>query len=439
MKKFSRLGQALSIVSLFGAMWLVYTIFVFSFEESENWNAAYVPPNSSVVYHLDGRILTRELLASLLISEDEELRELAQSKIPTTAEGKLKPVGISFDSDIILFQLEENGNQFRGMLFNLWDKRVFDKNIPKYLGKNSTNASNRNVGLVLVQLEGNLSGSQLTKRAQKMLAHPNTEFARMKHPQDGNSLISVSYRENGLPISDVGVSVEGNQLLFKGSFFTKEDIGHTNLAQYKGGFHIHSQWIPKELNAQMIDALKTVGIELPPLKQFSLNYFGATIVTEPSIAGLPYMAGSFEFEEPVLTDSIFKDFPLISSDSATNEKVYDVLSMQYSITQVNATTIDIRSTEGVTLTKASYSSTAEISGYPKELLNLDGDKFIRGILTLTNEFKSLSSFINEVEKIDIKMTPTSNKNYRIEGKIELKNDKWPLNEVLKFLIQSNLL
>lgn len=438
MKKFSRLGQALSIIALFGAMWLVYTILVFSFKEAKNNNAAYIPNNSSIVYQLDGRLLTQELLASLLISEDKELQELVQNKIPTTGEGTLKPVGITFDSYVFLFRLEENGNRYSGMLFNLWDNRVFDKNIPKYLGKNSANASTNDVGLILTQLEGNLSKKALLQRAKQMLSAP-TGYFRNVRPQDGKSLISVKYRKNGVAISDVGVSVEGNQLLFKGAFFTKEELSHTNLAQYKGGFHIHSQWLPKELNTALQDALKTVGIELPALKQFSLNYFGATIVTEPSIAGLPHMAGSFEFEEPVVTDSIFKDFTLISSDSVTNEKVYDVLSMQYAIRQVNATTIDIRSAEGVDLTEAPYSSTAEISGSPKQLLKLDGDKFIRGILTLTNEFKSLSSFVNEVEKMDIKMTPTSNKNYRIEGKIELKNNKWPLNEVLKFLIQSNLL
>lgn len=438
MKKFSRLGQALSIIALLGAMWLVYSILVFSFEESENQNTAYVPTNASIVYQFDGRLLSRELLASLLISEDEELQELVQDKIPTTDKGKLKPVGISFDSDVIVFRLEENGNQLSGFLFNLRNKRVFDRNIPKYLGENGANASIENVGLVLIQREGNLSNRELKKRATKMLSRP-TNYFRDKQVRNEYSLVSIWYREDGKPVSDVGVSVEGNQLLFKGTFKADKNLSKTQLPQYKGGFHIHSKWLPKEVNMQMQEALKSIGFELPAVKQFSLNYFGATIVTEPSIAGLPYMAGSFEFEESVVADSIFRDFEVVSTDSLANEKVYDILSMRYAVKQKNPTTLEIRSIEGIELTKTSYSTAAEISGSPKYLLKLDGDSFIRGILTLTNEFKSLNSFINEVEKVDIKTIPGSDKKYQIRGSIELKDDKWPLNEVVKFLIQSNIL
>ena len=112
--------------------------------------------------------------------------------------------------------------------------------------------------------------------------------------------------------------------------------------------------------------------------------------------------------------------------------------MMYSIKQVNSRTINIRSLEGIQVQDASYSSVAEISGNPEHLLNIEGDALIRGIITFMNEYKSLSGFVKEIQKLDIKMTPISVKNYRISGKIALNDDKWPLNELLKFLIRSNL-
>ncbi|XOV68505.1 MAG: hypothetical protein ACFHU9_04865 [Fluviicola sp.] len=435
MKKFSKLGQALSILALCGAMWLVYTILVFSFEASENLNSEYIPENASTVYRLDGRVLSRELLASLLISEDKELESLAQSKIPTTREGKLKPVGISFDSDIILFQLEENGNEFSGFLFNLWDQRIFDKNMPKYLGKKRAFASIENVGIVLFQSKGNLSKEALKKRAEKVLAKPSN--FRKKHPVPAdNSLVSIWYKEKEAGVSNVAISVQDNQLLFQGTFESNQNISGNNLANYSGGFHVHSQWVPSALNEQMQALLAAAGIELPPLKQFSLNYFGSTIVTEPNIAGLPFMAGSFEFEEVVEADSIFKQFPVISTNTSTGETIYDVLSIQYAVRQKNPKTIEVQSLEGTQLTKATYASTIEVSGVPKYLTKIEGDRFIKGILVLTSEFKSLSAFVNEVEKVELKMTPKAGKDYRIQGKIVLKDDKWPLNEVLKFLLRN---
>ncbi len=438
MKKLSKLGQALSIIALFGAMWIVHAVLVFSFEASENNNSAYIPENATSVYRLDGKVLTRELLASLLISEDKDLQELTQDKIPTTSEGKLKPTGISFDSDIILFRLEENGTQFSGMLFNLWDKRVFNRNLPKYLDENGAIASTDDVGLVLMQLEGDLSNDQLKERANKMLSK-QTSFLRQHPIPEGNSLISLWYQEGNSAVTDIGVSFQDNQLLFNGEFESENGLNYKNLAKYKGGFHIHSKWFPEFLNVRIQEGLQTLGIEIPAIKQFSLNYFGATIVTEPSIAGLPYMAGAFEFEEAVVVDSIFKDFELISKDQTTNESVYNILSMKYAITQQNATTIAIKSLEGTKLSNASYSSAAEISGSPRHLLKVEGDPFIRGILVFTNEFKSVSAFINEIQKLNIKMTPISGNKYRIKGKIALNEDKWPLNELLKFLIRSNLI
>lgn len=437
MKKLSKLGQALSIIALFVAMWLVYAVLVFSFEASENNNSSYIPDNASTVYRLDGKVLSRELLASLLISEDEDLRQLTQNKIPTTEKGKLKPVGISFDSDIILFRLDEGEVQLSGMLFNLWDKKVFNRNLPKYLGDNGAIASTEDVGLVLLQIEGNLTRDQLRKRAKKMLSK-ETSFAK-KHPApEENAIMSLWYQEGNTEVTDVGLSIQDNQLLFKGKFKTATDLSHNHLAQYKGGFHIHSKWFPKALNTEIHKVLEKVGIELPELKQFSLNYFGTTIVTEPSVAGLPYMCGTFEFEAPVEVDSLFKDFEVVSSDSANNKKTYDVYSMKYSVIQHNPTTIAIQSLEGVNLKDEKYASVAEISGSPKYLLKLDGDPLIRGIVVFTSEFKSISSFVNEIKDLNIKMTETSGDTYRIEGKIELNEDKWPLNELLKFLIRSNL-
>lgn len=437
MKTWKKIGQALSILALVGTLWLVYTILVFSFEASENNNLDYVPENATSVYRLDGKVLTRELLATLLISEDEDLKSLAQSEIPTTDGGQLKPVGISFDSDILLFRLEEDETIYSGMLFNLWDAKVFLKNLPKYIGTNSAIAAKEDVGLILIQLEGNNTQGDLKKRAQKML-RKKTRFAKKHSWTDENSLISVWYHDENKGITDIGLTVQDNQLLFTGQVKSKRDLNAPTLPQYEGGFHLHSSWIPKVLNDQISSGLGTFGMKLPALKQFSINYFGATIITEPSVAAMPHMAGAFEFETPVIADSIFKDFEITERDSIHQTKVYDIFSISYSVRQLNATTISIQSKEGIDVKERKYSSIAEVSGVPQHLVELDGDSFIKRIIVFTSEFKSVSGFVKEVETLDIKMTPASTDTYRIRGKIALKNDKWPLNELLKFLIRSKL-
>ena len=419
-------------------MWLVYALLVFSFEASENNNADYIPDGSSSVYQLDGRVLTRELLASLLISEDEDLRQLTREQIPTTEDGKLKPVGISFDSDIILFRLKEKGLEYSGMLFNLWDQRLFEKNVPKFLGSSSASASTEKVGLILFQLEGDRSKAQLRNQAKKMLAR-KTNFAA-KHPLEENqSLISVWYQEGDNLITDVGISVQNNQLLIDGNFETNKKLSDQNLATYEGGFHVHSMWFPESISLRIESLLKSVDVDIPPIKQFSLNYFGTTIVTEPSIAGLPKFIGAIEFEKDIEVDSVFKNFELISFDSLTNTSTYTVLEHNYEVTKKNPKTIELRSTRGISVKPVHKGAIAEISGSPKYLMKLDGDDFIRRILSATSEYSSINSFAKEIRKLDIKMMPVSGNKYRIRGKIVLRDEKWPLNELLKFLIRSKLL
>lgn len=438
MQKLSKIGRIFSLVFLAGTLWLVYLILVFSFEENTNKNTQYIPENATSVYRLDGRVLTRELLASLLISEDDDLRKMAQSKIPTTKEGKLKPVGISFDSDIILFRLEDGKSRFTGMLFNLWDDRTFKRNIPKLVGDNGAIASTENVGLLLLQLEGDMTQKQLSEKAAKMLSK-ETSFLKNHPAPENKSLISVWYQEGNSSISDVGISVQDNQLIISGAFETSTDLNAKNLAQYTGGFHIHTQWFPEIWSSLLQDALKERGIEIPSIRQLSINYFGTTIVTEPSVMPLPILTASIEFKDVVSVDSLFGSFPLISNDTISGMRIYDVLTKKYEITQIDSHTISIASTDGLKLTKKSVGSIAEISGSPDYLLNIDGDKFISRVLVLSNEYRAVSSLINEITSIDIKMTPSKNNTYRIRGTIALNDDKWPLNELLKFLIRSKLL
>jgi len=422
------------------SLFLVHYILRFSFEASENSNLDFIPENATSVYRLDGRELTRELLASLLLSNDEVLNKMTQSQIPKTRDGELKPVGVSFDSDVIMFRLEEGNQHYTGLLFNLWDHRTFRRNMPKYIGKNSCIALNDDVGLLLTNTAGNVSPSKLKSKAEKLISE-KTKFSE-KHPAPENaSLISVWYKEKNSSFSDVGLSLQDNQLLIHGSFEAKTEIEAKNLSKNKGGFHVHAQWFPDNWNLIVQQELERGGIKIPPIRQFSFNYFGGFVVTEPSIALLPIMSGAIEFENDVVLDSLLVGFPEITHLFKTNSdaRVFDILSKPYEFKQVDARTLEVRSLDEMELKPSKMTTVAEFSGSPKHLLNIQGDDFIRRVMKLSNEYRAVGALVNEITSIDIKMTPKSGRHYRIHGKITLKDDKWPLNELIKFLVRSKLL
>lgn len=439
MQKTSKFIQILILLFLTGTLWLVHVILVFAFEASDNNNnMSYIPENATSVYRLDGQQLTRELIASLLISDDEDLNKIAQDRIPTTLEGKSESIGVSFDSDIILFRMQEDGLSFTGILFNLWDHRNFSRNMPKYLGKNGVSTSTDRVGLVLLADYDSFSKKDLKKKAKKILSKETLFLA--KHPtKNSNALVSVWYQEESQAISDVGVDIQNNHILIQGTFETKHDFSATPLAMNEGGFHVHSQWFPEIWSGVIQEYLEEQDISIPPIHQFTLNYFGNFIATEPNVALLPILSGSVEFDSPVSKDSIFQKFPVVLEDSITGTTTYDILTRTYAVKQLNERTLQIRSTESMNLTPKKYSTTAELSGSPKHLLKMDGDAFIRRIMSLSSEYRATGSLVNEISTIDIKMWPATADKYRIQGKVELKDDKWPLNELLKFLIRSKIL
>jgi hypothetical protein len=415
----------------------MYYLLTFSFQASSNTNTEYIPENATSVYRLDGRVLSRELLASLLISEDEDLRKMTQSKIPTTSDGEVKPVGISFDSDIIFFRLTEHGNAMTGFLFNLWDHKKFRRNMPKYIGTSGAIAATDDVGIVLLEWEGRLNQVQLKERAKKLL-EKETNFARKYPAPSSDAIVSVWYKEKDTQISDVALTLQANEIVLSGTIQANHSIKNKSLNLYEGGFHIHTAWFPEVWNSVLQNELIEIGVELPSIRQFSVNYFGTHIVAEPNVAALPIMAGEVEFNTPVYLDSLMPNFPYTVQDSASGFRTYDIYSRQYQISQINRSTISFRSNATMNLKKKQMPSVAELSGSPKHLLKLEGDDFIRRILSLSNEYRATNAFVREVEHIDIKLLPSGGHQYTLKGKISLKDETWPLNELIKFLIRSKL-
>ena len=438
MQKSSKFGRILISLFLTGTLLLVQVILVFAFEESDNNNMSYIPVNANSVYRLDGQLLTRELIASLLISDDEDLNKIAQDQIPSTSEGELESIGVSFDSDIILFRMQEDSLSFTGILFNLWDHRIFRRNAPKYLGEAGVSTCTDRVGLLLIPDEDSFAKKDLKKKAEKMLSKETLFLA--KHPaKKTNALVSVWYQEESQAISDVDVYIQNNHILIQGTFETSTDFSATPLAMNQGGFHVHSQWFPDIWSDVIQEYLEKQDISIPSIRQFTLNYFGNFIATEPNVALLPILSGSVEFDSPASKDSIFQKFPVVSEDTVTGTTTYDILTRTYTVKQLNERTLRVRSTEPMQLTPEKFSTTAELSGSPEYLLKMDGDAFIRRIMSLSSEYRATGSLVNEIRTIDIKMLPMTRDKYRIQGKVELKDDKWPLNELLKFLIRSKIL
>ena len=151
-----RFGRSLlrffSFSILLMASWFIFQFAKTVLAETQNENLAFVPSGASFVIRIDGRQLAETTLFSIVMeSKDEEVIRLIERtfKNKVTDNKEFKNVGINFLSDVVIFKMDYNDGEITGLLVNLFNKRLFDKNMSSNSPVEQAFTSNENVGVIL--------------------------------------------------------------------------------------------------------------------------------------------------------------------------------------------------------------------------------------------------------------------------------------------------
>ncbi|MDP4866308.1 MAG: hypothetical protein NWR53_06605, partial [Crocinitomicaceae bacterium] len=179
--RFSRsLLRFLSFSILLMASWFIFQFASTILSETQNGNLSFVPANATFVMRIDGRQLAETALFSIVMdSKDEEIIRLLERtfKNKVTDNKEFKNTGINFLSDVVIFKMDYQEGIVNGVLVNLTNKRLFDKNITASDQEQHAFSSTENVGLILTYSAKNkekVSAKGLQKLADSILQSKTT-------------------------------------------------------------------------------------------------------------------------------------------------------------------------------------------------------------------------------------------------------------------------
>lgn len=426
-------GRFLVILFLVGMLWFVYAILTLTLEAHPNNNLNYIPDDAITVYRVDGRTLAKEFIASALIHQDEDLESLLFNALPETPDGKMKPLGISFDSDILRFETIRKKDTLSGWLFNLYSAHLFKKNVPEYIDENTVIAANDGVAIVLSG--ATVRNTQQWKDYALQLVSTKTKFAE-KHLNEREGFASSWQRTTNGNSGFFAVNIEEHAIQLSGNLKLSGVATSQAFDLKPDGFHIESRYVPAEWNDFLSEYLTSIGLELPKINGFSLNYFGTLIVSEPEFNALPKANMQIAFDEPISLDSLFKGKFAYTKGPKTRFRLIQLYDQTYYVAaKGNLLEMYIDPPKS---TEKSGTALIRISGKPLHLMTVEGDALIRRLMNLSPLMNATRLFTSSIQDVNIEVKKNTGNSYTLEGTVQLDEDEWPANAITKYLLRSQL-
>lgn len=403
--------------------------------EGRTDNLDYIPENSTSVYRINGRKFLKESVATMIFNEDEDLMRMIRNVSGNGTSDKLKPLGISFESDIVHFEMKDGYNYFYGYLFNLNSPSTFEANIRGFIGDDVAISVNESVGLILVSAS-NLPKDKLQEQANAILKE-KSNFAKENKIYDKESVFSV-WNKNPLGLTtNLSGKIEGQKLLFSGDIKFDSPLPKMKYNVEPKGLHLSNVFIPKVANFYIRSMFELRKEDLPDIKGLSINYYGSKFVTAPEFFIAPDIEAYVEFSGPLALDSLYSRLDGTPVSGNQNMMKIDLFGENYFVTKKDFNSLVIsKSKKAVKLIP--FKNAIVVSGAPEKLFNIDGDSFVKRMISMNPVVSAAQQFTSEISNFELKLNEEKER-YEIEGHVKLKGGEYPMNTLFKFLLQSKLL
>lgn len=435
-QKIQLIFKFLGLIFLIGMLWVVFGLLTATLEDHHNENLEYIPTNATVVYRVNGRKLIKETFSTLIFHKDSDLSELIHELRTTDSSFQVKDVGILFNSDIVQFEVEENGIAWTGILVNLSNPRSFEKNIKQYIGENSAFAKTKTVGLILTA-DQKTTEHALKKKANQFL-QKKTAFAQKSPWKDSESLFNLwtHNQTKNNPKLALEVSSSENALEATGSVEIPSKWKALPKTLQPNGFHISSSFVPETVRDSLKIWSKQLGITFPEISGISLNYYGMKIVSDPTFFAAPQFDAYVRTEKPIDVQDLFKnsDPKVVLIEQVT----FTINGERYHFQQIDAHSFTIGIHKDLPLIAGNSKLIFCANGDLRRLMKIEGDGLVKRVIEMSPLVSAINRTLRSVGKFDV-IVAKENKQGKLKASIGLKEGEWPVNALFKFLIRSKLL
>lgn len=442
--------KTIAFVGICLTVWIMVNISRLIVSEHPNSNLEHVPSNSTFAIRIDGRALAENTLFSIILeSKDEDIIKLFEESIRkrTSGEKEFTNTGINYLSDVVVFTSHLDGQEVNGMLFNLLNSKTFLKNMPDLLQKKQVVAAKNNVGVVL-SLTGTGSAKNLQNYADRIVQTQNKGLHKIFHAGSApNRFSEIHFHTayNDKSESEVNLIFEQNEQAFelKGSM-TSEHKTETNQLSHElvpDGFHVTTRLFSKSLGDSLRSKLAFLSSEIPTISSFSLNYRGVNIINHSSgFLAIPDAEFVIHCEEEFNVSEFLHSPELTGTMDCelTNEYIrFDEETLYFK--QLSPTSFYIGRNANPKIISGSEKNYLMIKGDLNPITNIKGGGMMTAFLEMVPIFKASKQLSKSSEKIDFSIVKTSDTKAKIQGQLLFKEGKYPLSEVMRFLLSGNII
>jgi len=416
-------------------------------------NLDHVPANAELAVRIDARQIAETTVQSILLeSKDEQIIRLLEKAVSQGPQNNstFSNSGINFLSDIVVFSYPYGKGKISGILYNLLDQDAFLKNMPERIGQNGYCAASETVGTVInynPKENETINRSKLRDEAQSIVANKKGNDRSVLHSGHKTGRYTELFLQTGTNSKNpqkiqLVFEQKGREFLMDGSVLSQNGNSTDKLpfVLKERGLHITNSIFTDQWADSLKNMLSFLSADFPEISGFSINYGGMKLVNHttgyialPEIDMVVNCARPFSIEGLINAEGIKGDLDY----SANNGEIL-IGKERFYYKQLNSTCFYIGRSKSPQLVKTEEKVLLKITGSLAPLTRITGSGWGISLLKLLPIYQASNKLAASTEEINLCVVKTSSKNSTLTGSLSFKPGFYPMSEVMRFLLVSQL-
>ncbi|SFT41217.1 hypothetical protein SAMN05216474_0417 [Lishizhenia tianjinensis] len=276
---------------------------------------------------------------------------------------------------------------------------------------------------------------------QDLIKSPaRSKFVQAKNKEDQIQVYISGDLESNVQESISAVNLIANKIELRG-------IGTKNPVKVKQGQKFHyikedtslvntvTGELPDTLNYYFTSSLKMLGIPSTNIVSTQFHYKGVKLKTDHTqLKLLPEYNGVFRFEDSLRVEDFQTKGITVDEFGKMEFPPLKVLGEYFYVLHLSANELYIGMDENPEIISTPKPKEFELKGDIKDLLTVDTDPFMLGILNNFPLYKNSRTLLDNVEHFEICAHEVENNQLRIEGELRFKNQQEASVQLVKYLL-----
>lgn len=439
-----KIKNLLVVLSLICFSWISYFAFqgiqAFTPEQLEN----HLPQDTYFALKINNKKLLGPILSEVIFKNKLKRKDLI--KLDKTEKGDFDDVlrHLFPKNELLLFQEKWNNKLITAILFRPKNPLKLKKkieNLPYYIGHHN--------GLACIVLS-DTNDVQFTNEfkqhidnlvVQDIIKSPaRNKFLQAKNTEDQIQLYISGDLESNVQESISTINLESDKIKLRGS-------GTKNPVKVKQGEKFHylkedstvfnavTGELPDTLNYYFKGSLAMLGIPSSGIITTQLHYKGVKLKTDHTqLKLLPEYNAVFRFKDSLQLND-FKTAGLSLGENGLIEfPPLKILGEYFYVLHLSANELYVGMNENPTIISRSKPKEFELKGDINNLLTVDTDPFMLGIINNFPLYRNSKNLLERVKHFEICAHEVSDNQLKIEGEIQFKNQRDASVELVKLLL-----